>query len=490
MNLIQPPLQAILFWVAAALAPPDTSQIVVKGPEATWAWTRQTSGWSFSADRSVWSAESNSVTKSSKGKEGKRAVDVQQYVQGVKDHDWKESAKLPLQSSASLAKEGGTFVYTLDEGSDTAKRYVIRYRRDPAAKNGVVELGYVGATSSDKRSFADAGHAVAFDRPAGAKYLSAIRIYASRYGYPQPPKEDFHVYVLDKDRKVVKDFLFPYSLIARGQQRWYTLDLPATEVPNHFYVALAFNALPTKGIYLGLDKSVKESHSYAGLPGDGFKPVPEKYDWMLRARLVSEPSKVASRPGPQLGRRAPASALASHNPSDPVSTGEVPPGATRLSYVGDTSPDKRSLGGSGHAVAFNRPEKLHSVVAIQVYASRYGLPQPPEEDFHIRLLDKDRKVLHDFPIPYARIARGPMRWYTLDLPATEVPEHFYVALSFNPEQTKGIYLGLDKNVKASHSYIGLPEEGFKPADKRSDWMVRVYLREAAAPATRKTANAE
>ena len=60
------------------------------------------------------------------------------------------------------------------------------------------------------------------------------------------------------------------------------------------------------------------------------------------------------------------------------------------------------------------------------------------------------------------------------MPSTEAPERFYVALSFNPEQTKGIYLGLDKNVKESHSYIGLPEEGFEPVE-RSDWMVRMYL---------------
>jgi hypothetical protein len=68
-----------------------------------------------------------------------------------------------------------------------------------------------------------------------------------------------------------------------------------------------------------------------------------------------------------------------------------------------------------------------------------------------------------------------MRWYTLELPSVEVPEHFYVALSFNPEQTKGIYLGLDKNVKQSHSYTGLPEDGFEPLDNPSDWMVRVDL---------------
>ena len=107
------------------------------------------------------------------------------------------------------------------------------------------------------------------------------------------------------------------------------------------------------------------------------------------------------------------------------------------------------------------------------------MPEPPKEDFHVWLLDKDRKALHDFRFPYAKIARGRMRWYTLSLPSPEAPKRFYVALSFNPEQTKGIYLGLDKNVKESHSYVGLPEEGFEPVGDVSDWMVRVYLTPAA-----------
>ena len=469
------PLKAI-FWIAVTLAPHDTSQILVKGPDASWVWTRQTSGWSFSVDRSVWAVLGNAVTRTIKGREGKIAENVGPYVQGVKGHDWTKSATLKLGSGASLANEKETYVITLDEGTDAAKRYVIRFRRGAAAK-GVVELGYVGETSGDKRSFGGSGHAIAFDRPADAKYLAAIRIYASRYGMPRPPDEDFHVYVLDKDQKVLQDFLFPYSLIARPRIAG-TAQLPATEVPEHFWVALAFNAHQTKGIYLGLDKNVKQSHSSVGLPGQGFQPVPQTYDWMVRARLVSDASKLKGRSAVNLGRPA-AAAGTSRQPS-----GGIPSGAVRLSYVGDASADKRSLGGSGHAVAFDRPAGARSVVAIQIYASRYGLPEPPKEDFHIWLLDKDRKVLQDFRFPYAKIARGPMQWYTLGLPATEVPERFYVALSFNPEQTKGIYLGLDKNVKKSHSYSGLPEEGFEPLDEPSDWMIRVYMTPAAEPAKR------
>lgn len=152
---------------------------------------------------------------------------------------------------------------------------------------------------------------------------------------------------------------------------------------------------------------------------------------------------------------------------------EIPANAVRLSYVADL--DKRSLGGSGHAIAFERPTASKQVMAVSIYASRYGLPQPPQEDFHIYLLDQDQKVIKDVPVPYAMIARGEMRWYTFAVPPTEVPSPFFVALSFNPHQTKGIYLGLDRNVKESHSYVGLPASGFAKVDETYDWMVRVYV---------------
>ena len=207
----------------------------------------------------------------------------------IKEHDWKESGTLKLPPKAMLAKEGETYVYTLDAGTAAAKRYVVRYQTQPAPTIPGLPLGYVGDTSENKRSIGGSGHAIAFDRPADAKNLAAIQIYAGRYGLPQPPAEDFHVYVLDKDRKVLRDFTFPYAKIARSPMQWYALKLPPAEVPEHFYVALSFNPHETKGIYLGLDKTGKPSHSYVGLPEDGYEPLGEPSDWMVRAIMTTAP---------------------------------------------------------------------------------------------------------------------------------------------------------------------------------------------------------
>ncbi len=331
-----------------------------------------------------------------------------------------------------------------------------------------VRLSYVDDSAEGRRSIAGSGHAVKFERPKAAKYLAAVQIFGSRYGHPEPPREDFYVYLLDQNRELIGAVPFPYGMIRRGRERWYTLMVPATEVPEVFYVAVAFNPHQTKGVYMGLDEGVESSHSYTGLPSRGFQAVTDAYDWMIRAYLVPREEDAPLR-GVISQPPAPKPA------APPRPEVEIPEGAIRLSHVGDASEDKRSIGGSGHAIAFTRPADKKRVVAIQMYASRYGLPQPPDEDFHVYLLDQRQNVLKDLTYPYALIERGPMRWYTLEVPAVEVPEDFWVALSFNPHQTKGIYLGLDKNVEKAHSYTGLPSSGFSAVREKSDWMVRVFL---------------
>ena len=67
-------------------------------------------------------------------------------------------------------------------------------------------------------------------------------------------------------------------------------------------------------------------------------------------------------------------------PGEPIA---IPRGSVILGHVGEQSADKRSMGGSGHAVRFERPEGAKYVCAVQIYGSRYGLPEPPKEDFHV-----------------------------------------------------------------------------------------------------------
>jgi hypothetical protein len=153
----------------------------------------------------------------------------------------------------------------------------------------------------------------------------------------------------------------------------------------------------------------------------------------------------------------------------------VPAGAKLVSYVDDTAEGKHSFGGSGHAIRFERPNKARRLVAIEVFGSRYGLPQPPDEDFHVYVLDEDGQVLHELAFPYAMFERGDERWVTLGVDGVKLPKRFSIALDFHAHQTKGVYVGKDENVGESHSSIGTPNKGFQPVDGEFDWMIRVHV---------------
>jgi len=122
-------LEEVLFWIAVVLSPPDTSQILVKGPDHAWAWTRQVSGWSFSEDRSVWSVKGNTVIEA-----GARTKEVSlgDIVEGVEKHDWTKAATLKLPGGRSLATTDNGF--TVDDETAPGKHYVIRYRRAANAR--------------------------------------------------------------------------------------------------------------------------------------------------------------------------------------------------------------------------------------------------------------------------------------------------------------------------------------------------------------------
>ncbi|NLS97136.1 MAG: M56 family metallopeptidase [Planctomycetaceae bacterium] len=151
-----------------------------------------------------------------------------------------------------------------------------------------LRLGYVDNTAEGSQSIAGGGHAVKFRRPEDTRFLMAVEIFGHRYGETDPPAEDFHVYILDGDQRLLQAYPYPYAQMEWGHSRWHTLKLPAVEVPQEFYVVLVFNPHQRKGVFLGLDTGVKQSHSYIGRPTTGLEPVSEGFDWMVRSVLTRE----------------------------------------------------------------------------------------------------------------------------------------------------------------------------------------------------------
>lgn len=326
--------------------------------------------------------------------------------------------------------------------------------------NGV-ETGFESISAS--------GHAVQFTRPAQARYVEAVQIYASRYGTPEPPQEDFHLYILNEQQQVLADVPFPYSLIERGDKQWYTLRTPSIEVPEKFIVALNFNPHRTKGIYLAhTSTNAAACYSLTGLPGEGFEPW-KPVEWMVRASLTAEPTKAKGF-----------QRLADWKP--PVAS--APFANCRFaSFGGDTSEGRQSYSGRGPAIRFKPADVLSNVHAgepltlkgVRLYASRYGSGYPLDETkLRVQVLDAQTNTLEQAEFAYANFNYREC-WVDLVFaqPVTIRNPGDTLTIAFDPEATrfKGIYFHYQKNPPASHSLAGTVSEGFQPLADR-EWTIR------------------
>jgi beta-lactamase regulating signal transducer with metallopeptidase domain len=340
-------------------------------------------------------------------------------------------------------------------------------------------LAYTDGTAEGKRSLGASGHAIRFERSAPnyseRPFLEAVQIAASRYGSPEPPEEDFRLYVLNKDFQVVADLPYPYSMIERGDLQWYTLRTPSIELPETFYIALAFNPHQTKGIYLALDSSVASSHSLQGLPDSGYEAVDETYDWMVRVLLSEKPS------GEKGVQR-----LADWSPPERVDPFE---GLVEAKYDDGVSDGMQSYGGAGPYIRYaattwakywfgdrHVPES-EALVGLRVYGSRYGSGYDPETTMlHVIIQDQDGKQLAKVDLPY-NLFSYKEQWVDLVLPEpikSNVDE-FTIILDPEAHQTKGIYFHYKKDPAESHSGVAKNGKADKPTPDR-EWMIRGYFR--------------
>jgi beta-lactamase regulating signal transducer with metallopeptidase domain len=160
-----------------------------------------------------------------------------------------------------------------------------------------------------------------------------------------------------------------------------------------------------------------------------------------------------------------------------ATSGDRPPAL--LSYGDGKADGKKSYGGSGHMIRFEMPEGISKVRGLRIHGSRYGVPQAPDEDFEMTFLSDDRQEILDSQVaPYRLFKRGKEAWVrVLFDEEVELPEKFWVALNFNPHQTKGIYVSYDASTKGEYSRVGLPGDEEEPTqtDFGGDWMVQVML---------------
>jgi len=336
-------------------------------------------------------------------------------------------------------------------------------------------LKHVDDSAEGKRSIGASGHAVQFDRLSDFGFVEAVEIFASRYGRPEAPDEDFHVYLLNDKKQVLADLEYPYAMIERGEMRWYTLRTRPIEVTKSFYVALAFNPDRTKGIYLGFDEGVDETHSLTGLPDSGFKPVTKKYDWMVRVHLTEKPS---TEKGVQR--------LADWKPPKKTTSFKD---QTEVKLDTGKSDGKQSYSGAGPAIRIKLADVLPKgtslrkvkLTGLRVYASRYGSGYSPKRTkLSVAVLDGKGKSRSKASFSYSAFSYKP-KWVSLRFRKPVAVGGFAgddgeitIALDPKASRTKGIYWHYNKDPKESHSLAGTVARGFKETPDR-EWMIRAYF---------------
>jgi RNA polymerase sigma-70 factor (ECF subfamily) len=161
---------------------------------------------------------------------------------------------------------------------------------DSSAEEGKTTLKYHDGVPDGKRSLGGSGEMTKSILPTKAAKISGLRIHGARYGTPQPPNENFLIYLLNEDRSgLIALEMVPYALFDRDEEKWTNLmffDQPLS-APEDFWINLDCRAGATKGVYVSYDSSTDGSRSLAGLPGTAASEPKHGGDWIIEV-LVTE----------------------------------------------------------------------------------------------------------------------------------------------------------------------------------------------------------
>ena len=174
---------------------------------------------------------------------------------------------------------------------DDAPAAATEKKSDKKSDKKEMILKYDDGKADGKRSIAGTGEIIEFELPGDDYKLKAVKLHCSRYGTPNPPKEDVEFSIVDADDSttVLHTEQVPYATFKRGESRWTMVPFkkPVT-VPKKFWVIVEFNAEQTKGVYLSFDTSTGGAHSKTGVAGGDSAPVTIGGDWMIQAIVVKE----------------------------------------------------------------------------------------------------------------------------------------------------------------------------------------------------------
>ena len=141
------------------------------------------------------------------------------------------------------------------------------------------ELSNDAGVKENENSFvAVEGHVVKFEASPSDKYLTGVRVYATRIPNKESEfKEDLKIFLLDDNFQIIDEFSFPLKKFETAMPKWVTLKIEPRELPSKFAIRLE------AGSALAVGADAKNSgSSFFGPPGEEYVCT-SNGDWLIRA---------------------------------------------------------------------------------------------------------------------------------------------------------------------------------------------------------------
>ena len=129
-------------------------------------------------------------------------------------------------------------------------------------------------------------HAVHFTKPAGDYAIKGVRFFGRREGAGQGNDRRIVLTICDKDAQPISEYSLFQSIADTNSEKWRNFNVnPEILCPDDFWVFIDTNSIESSSILMGMDYSVKVSHSGLGDPGSIPAEVDRLFDWMIRVEL-------------------------------------------------------------------------------------------------------------------------------------------------------------------------------------------------------------
>lgn len=185
------------------------------------------------------------------------------------------------------AEVSKTLIFVAFQAPAKRDQEATRQTNKPTRPTTLVKYG--DGEPDGKKSIAGTGEIIEFSLPDETQELRGLKLHCARYGYPQAPKENVRITIVNENGETVHSEAVPYATFKRGESKWTNvLFKEAAKVPKTFSAIVEFNAARTKGVYLSYDTSTGGKYSKTGVPGGVAKDVSFKGDWMVQA-ILSRP---------------------------------------------------------------------------------------------------------------------------------------------------------------------------------------------------------